>query len=328
MASRNYDGMSPIIRHEVVIPGVDLQVSVDNSVPRVFGALYRGTVDVGEMSLAELIYYVSRDQAELIAIPIFPSRVFRHGHLFLDRRTGITSARDLSGRKLGFQRWVQTAGVWMRGMLVEEYGVDPVATHWYVAATHHWDDAEGDEIIPRDGSKILRLKSPSVHGAEDASNALIDGEVDVMGVTEVQAPTLLAAAHVGRLFPDYVAEEQAYFQHTGIFPIMHVLAMRTSLVEQNPDLPGQLFQVFCEAKRQTRRIARALPSWNLAWKDHYLDDEQGLFQGDLWPFGLGSNRHVLEKFIGYCYQQGIAARRLDPAELFVPSTRDLAEPVA
>jgi 4,5-dihydroxyphthalate decarboxylase len=325
MASRNYDGIAPIIRREVTIPGVEIDVTVDNNVPRVFGALYRGLVDVSEMSLAELIHYVSRDQAEFIAIPVFPSRVFRHGHLFCNLQAGIRGPADLNGRKIGFQRWVQTAGVWMRGMLVEDYGVAPGVTEWYVAATHHWDDESGDRILPRDGSVIRRFTASSVHGSDDAFNALLDGEVDVMGVTEVQAPALLADPAVRRLFPDYRAEELAYFQRTRIFPIMHVLAMRTSLVASRPDLPSQLFSAFSEAKRRVQQAARALPSWSLAWKDRYFDDERQAFGGDLWPFGLAANHHVIDKFIGYCYQQGIADRRLTPAELFVPSTRELTE---
>ena len=132
----------------------------------------------GEMSLAELIYYTSRDKAEFVAIPVFPSRVFRHGHLFVRKDADIITARGASGRRIGFQRWVQTAGVWMRGFLVEDYGVSPSDTEWYVATTHHWDDAHEDDIQPRDGSVIRRYASPGVTGADNAHQALLDGEVE------------------------------------------------------------------------------------------------------------------------------------------------------
>ncbi len=323
LASRDYDGMAPIIRGDVTIPGYELAVNVDNSVPRVFAALYRGTVDVSEMSLAELIYYVSRDEAEFIAIPVFPSRVFRHGHIFCTR--GINGPADLSGRRIGFQRWVQTAAVWMRGMLVEEYGVSPTETQWYVAATHHWDDDHGEEIVPRDGSVIRRFTTSSVTGADSAYRALSAGEVDAMGVTEVQAPALLADPNARRLFDDWRAEEMAYYERTRIFPIMHVLAMRRGLVEAHPELPEALFAAFSQAKRQAQERMHNLPSWSVAWKDDYIRAERELFGGDLWPFGLAANQHVLDKFIGYCYQQGVAARQLEARELFVPSTCDLNE---
>ena len=325
VASRNYDGIMPIVQGEVTVPGFDLKVALDNRVARVFAALFDGVVDISEMSLAELVYYASRDKAEFVAVPVFPSRVFRHGHFFCNDRAGISGAGDLSGRKIGFQRWVQTAGVWMRGILVEDYGVSPQRTSWYVAGTHHWEDQPEEDVQPRDGSVIHRYQTESVTGAEDAYQALIAGEVDVMGVTEVQAPALLAEPTVHRLFPDYRAEEAAYYQRTHIFPIMHVLAMRRELADTYPELPGELFRAWSQAKKLAQATMRSTPSWSLAWKDRYLEEERGIFGGDLWPFGVGANHHVLAKFIEYCYQQGIAARPVTPQELFHPSTWDLRE---
>jgi len=325
LASRSYNGMLPIIHHEVTIPGVDIQSTVDNRVARIFAALFEGEVDVSEMSLAELVYYVSRDKAEFAAIPVFPSRVFRHGHLFCYQQAGIGAPENLTGRKIGFQRWVQTAGVWMRGMLAEEYGISPSTTQWYVASTHHCQDDSEEEVHPRDGSVIRRYETGSPFGAEDAYRALLTGEVDVMGVTEVQAPLLLADARVRRLFEDYRAEEVAYYKRTRFFPIMHVLAMRRQLAESRPELPAQLFRACSQAKRLAQETMRAIPSWGLAWKDRYLEDEQAIFGGDPWPFGVSANHHVLDKFISYCFQQGIAARELTPRELFHPSTWELED---
>jgi 4,5-dihydroxyphthalate decarboxylase len=326
MASRPYDGIMPMVRGEVAIPGVELRVRLDNSVPRVFGALYKGEVDLSEMSLAELIYYTSRDAAEFVAIPVFSSRVFRHEHIFCNVESGIRVPGDLTGKRIGFQRWVQTAAVWIRGTLVEHYGVAPAQTSWYVATTHHWDDpAHEDDLQPRDGSVIRKYETPSVTGAEYAYRALLEGEVDAIGVTEVQAPMLLADGRVRRLFVDSRSEEIAYFEKTRIFPIMHAMAMRRSLAEAHPELPAALFRAFCESKRKARQAMRDIPSWSLAWKDQYLEEEQGVFGGDLWPFGLAANAHVIDTFIGYCYQQGIAARQLAAGDLFHPATRELSE---
>jgi 4,5-dihydroxyphthalate decarboxylase len=325
LASRPYDGILPIVMREASIPNVDIQTRLDFNVPRVFGMLFKGEVDVSEMSLAELIYYTSRGKAEFVAVPVFPSRVFRHGFFFYNPNSGLRGPGDLNGRKLGFQRWVQTAGVWMRGTLVDDYGVSPASTEWFVSSTHHWEDSTSEDIEPRDGSTIRRYATPPRDGLESSCTALLDGEVDVIGITENQAPALLADGRPRRLFEDYVAEEQTYFRRTRIFPIMHVLAMRKSLVDEQPDLPVELFRLFSRAKQLAQGAAGRLPSWSLAWKDQYLDDERAIFGGDLWPFGLEANRHVLETFIGYCWQQGIAARQLAPEELFVPSTRELAE---
>ncbi len=326
MASRPYDGVLPLASGEVTIPGAELKVTLDLNVPRVFGALYSGQVDVSEMSLAELIYYTSRGKAEFMGIPVFPSRVFRHGHIFYNTKSGIEGPSDLNGRKIGFQRWVQTAGVWMRGILTDHYGVSPEKTPWYVASTHHWDDGSEDEIQPRDGSVIHRYSTSSVTGADNAHRALPDGEVDAIGVTEVQAPALLANPSVRRVFEDFHAEERSYYERTRIFPIMHVLAMRKSLADEHPDLPGELFAAFSQSKRQVQQRMGAIPSWTLAWKDRYLDLERETFGGDLWPFGVAANKHVVDTFIGYCYNQGIAAKHLEARDLFFPSTRDLTEP--
>ncbi len=326
MASRPYDGIMPIVRGEVPITGVDLQVRLDNSVPRVFNALYKGQVDLSEMSLAELIYYTSRDEAGFVGIPVFSSRVFRHEHIFCNVASGIRVPSDLSGKRIGFQRWVQTAAVWIRGTLVEHYGVAPEKTAWYVATTHHWDDpGHEDDIQPRDGSAIRKYETPSVTGAEYAYRALLEGEVDAIGVTEVQAPMLRADPRVRRLFADYRSEEVAYFQRTRIFPIMHVMAMRRSLAEARPELPTALFHAFCQSKRKAKQAMRDLPSWSLAWKDLYLEQEREVFGDDLWPFGVAPNAHVIDTFIGYCYQQGIAARPLAARDLFHPATSDLRE---
>ncbi|HEX6512113.1 MAG TPA: PhnD/SsuA/transferrin family substrate-binding protein [Chloroflexota bacterium] len=325
LASRAYDGIMPIVLGEVGIPGVDVRARLDSNVPRVFAALYKGEVDMSEMSLAELIYYTTRGKADFVAIPVFTSRVFRHGFLFVSTESGIAGPADLNGRRIGFQRWVQTAGVWMRGNLVDDYGVSPAETSWYVSSTHHWEDHEGEDIAPRDGAVIRRYATPGKDGLEPACQALLEGEIDAIGITENQAPALLASGRARRLFEDHQAEETAYFQRTRIFPIMHVLAMRRELAEAHPGLPGELFELFSRSKRLAQAAARNLPSWALAWKERYVDDERRIFEGDLWPFGLAANRHVVETFIRYCWQQGIAARHIEAAELFVPSTRELTE---
>lgn len=326
LASRAYDGIMPIVNGEDAIPNVNIGVRLDNNVPRVFGMLFNGEVDVSEMSLAELIYYTSRGKADFVAIPVFTSRVFRHAFFFVRADSPIADARDLKGRKIGFQRWVQTAGVWMRGILVDEYGLAPGDVTWYVSSTHHWDDSAEEDVEPRDGSTIRRYTTAGAGGLEPACQALLQGEVDVIGITEAQSPGLLATGLARHLFEDDRAEEVAYYRRTRIFPIMHVLAMRRSLVDAHPELPAELFQLFSLSKRRAQAAAAKVPSWALAWKDRYLDDERAIFEGDLWPFGLETNRHVLETFIGYCWQQGIAARQLRPEELFVPSTCQLGEP--
>jgi 4,5-dihydroxyphthalate decarboxylase len=325
LASRAYDGVLPILRGQLKIPGVEFEITETEDVAGMFAGMFKGRYDVGEMSLGELIYYTSRGRADFIGIPVFPSRMFRHGFLFCRKSSSLRSPADLSGKRIGFLRWVQTAAIWMRGMLVDEYGVSAENTEWHVASMHHWDDADPDAgVEPRDGSKIRMIGGEGSAGVR-ACRALFENEVDALGVTESQLETLLANDSVTRLFDNPREVEASYYRTTRILPIMHVLALRRELVAQRPELPGELFHLYCEAKRWARRWRSSLPSLVEAWPGDHLEEENAVFEGDPWAYGLAANQHVLDKFLGYCHAQGITARAVSAPELFEPSTLSLTE---
>lgn len=326
LASRAYDGTLPILRSQISIPGVEFEISESEDVPALFAGMFKGQYDVGEMSLAELIYYTSRGKADFIGIPVFPSRMFRHGFIFVRKDSGITQPANLNGKRLGFLRWVQTAAIWMRGMLAEEYGVSVKDSAWYVAATHHWDDHDpGATVAPRDGWVIRGIENGGKNTTERACRALLDGQVDALGVTESQLPQLLAATSVTRLFENAREVEAEYYRRTRILPIMHVLAVQKRIVERYPELPEQLFRLYADAKRWARRWRRAIPSLVEAWPNHYIAEENEIFEGDPWAYGLEANRHVLDKFFQYCHAQGISGRPIRMEEIFYPSTLKLSD---
>jgi 4,5-dihydroxyphthalate decarboxylase len=214
----------------------------------------------------------------------------------------------------------------MRGMLVDEYGVSAKNSEWYVAAMHHWDDQDpGAPVEPRDGSVIRMIQNSGRSTTERACRALLDRQVDALGVTESQLVTLLADNSVRRLFENSREVEANYFHKTKILPIMHVLALQKRVVESHPDLPEKLFRLYADAKRWARRWRRGIPSLVEAWPNHYLAEEQTIFESDPWAYGLEANRHVLEKFLVYCDAQGITGRKLAAEEIFCPSTIKLAE---
>jgi 4,5-dihydroxyphthalate decarboxylase len=316
-ATRPYDGVLPLLRGQVRVPGVELQTHEMLNVA-MFAGFMRGEYDVSEMSLAESVYAISRGQADFVGLPVFPSRYFRHSYWFYNVASGIADPSTIRGKRIGFQRWVQTAGVWMRGQLREECGVSPTVNKWYVASVHHWDGGHAEELRPLDGSAIRVLGAGVT--SENAHLALLDGRVDLMGTTEVHAPRLLADQRAKRLFPDYRRAEAEYFRKNGIFPIMHLVGMRAQLAARHPELPVQFCAAFGEAQAIARRQAAALPSHSLAWHAAYLDEEAELLGEDPWRYGLEPNRHVLAKFIDYCLEQGIAARRIEPEDLFHAST--------
>ena len=326
LASRAYDGVLPILRGQMTIPGFEFEIIETEDVPGMFSGMFRGKYDVSEMSLGELIYYTSRGKADFIAIPVFPSRMFRHGFIFVRKDSGIDRPAQLNGRSLGFLRWVQTAAIWMRGMLIDEYGVSAKDSEWHVAAMHHWDEHDpGATVEPRDGSVIRMIQNGGKDTSERACRALFDGEVDALGVTESQLATLRASDSVKKLFEDSREVEANYFRKTKILPIMHVLALQKSLVDRYPELPQMLFRLYSDSKRWTQRWRRSIPSLVEAWPNDYLANEQRIFGADPWAYGLAANRHVLDRFLVYCHAQGITARNIAPEEIFHPTTINLTE---
>jgi len=326
LASRAYDGVLPILRGAMKIPGFEFDVTETEDVPGMFAGMFKGQYDISEMSLGELIYYTSRGKAEFVAVPVFPSRMFRHGFIFTRRASKIEHPGELSGKKLGFLRWVQTAAIWMRGMLIDEYGVSARDSQWFVASMHHWDDHDpGATVVPRDGCIIRHIENGEKNTSQRACKALFDGQVDALGVTESQLPTLLADDRVKKLFENSREVEAHYFRKTKILPIMHVLAMQKDLAEKYPELPRQLFRLYVEAKRWAQHWRRSIPSLAEGWPHHYLIEEREIFQTDPWVYGVEANRHVLSRFLSYCDAQGITARAMKPEEIFHQSTIQLTE---
>ena len=326
LACRNYDGTNAILRGVLGAPGIELEAVEQVSVQGMFAAMYRGEFDVSEMSLAELIYYTSRNQSDFIGIPVFPSRMFRHGFIVVRRDAGIDTPEDLVGKRLGFLRWVQTAAVWIRGTLVNEYGVTPSNSQWHAASLHHWDDSSAETSVKLPGGAVIEVLQGEGSAADRAMAAIREGRLDMLGVTETQLPGLLADAGLKRLFEDYRDVEAEYFRKTRILPIMHVLAVRKPVLEQTPEVAAGLFELFSQAKRQARQWYANIPSMVVAWRQHALDEEQAVFGGDPCPYGLDANRDTLNTFIEYCEAQGICERNLSPEELFAPGTWELTEP--
>ena len=326
LACRRYDRTLPLLRGTVAVDGLEYRADEWESVPGMFAAVHRGEYDAAEMSLAELVYYTSRGTADFVGIPVFPSRIFRHGYIFCRAGAGIDGPDDLRGKRIGFPRLVQTACIWIRGLLVDEYKVPPRDARWIVGGTHHWDEGDGARTFETpDGSVIEQLARATPDENMNLERALLDGAIDALGTTQVPRAVLAGTGEAHRLFPDHAALEAAYFRRTGVFPIMHVLVARRALVAQRPDLPRQLFDVFSRAKRAGAAWLEMDPSVGLAWKGRYLAEERAFFGGDPWAYGLARNEHVLATFIAYCNALGISARPLHPRELFHPSTWSLEE---
>ncbi len=326
LGCRNYDRTEAIIRGHVKPSGVDLEVTQIDQPRILFTRMFKGEFDVAEFSLAEYVYYTSRDNSDFFAIPVFPSKIFRHSFIFFNSSAKIERPEDLEGKRIGFIEWVQTAAIWIRGTLVEEYNISPKNTGWYTPQLHHWDTGGGkDEVKPRDGTEIHWLEKNGKDPIEFLDSALVEGKVDALGTTRLPNSFIRGDKRIKRLFENYRAEEMSYFKKTRIFPIMHILVARKSVVEQHPDLPQKLFELFVQSKRLAQEKLKKDLSLSIVWKNPYLAEEEKVFQGDPWAYGLKRNSHVIDKFLTYCYNQGVSAKKMSPKDLFVPDTWDLTE---
>jgi 4,5-dihydroxyphthalate decarboxylase len=278
--------------------------------------------DVSEISMSSYMVTTARGEGHYIAIPAFVSRLFRHSSLYIRTDRGIARPQDLKGKTLGLPEYQMTANVWVRGILADEYGVKPSDIKWRRG---------GLEEPGREERARITLPADVDYGAipehRTLSEMLAAGDLD--GLISARAPScfLRGAPNVGRLFPDYPAVEEAYFRKTGIFPIMHAIGIRRSLVERHPWLGVSVYKAFLKAKAlcmhelgQIGHLATSLP-WSVAEYDRV----RGVMGEDFWSYGAEKNRHVLETLTRYSFEQGLSARKLDVDELFVRSTSDLSK---
>ncbi len=276
--------------------------------------------DISEISMSSYTMTTARGDSHYVAIPAFVSRLFRHSGIYIRTDRGISGPQDLKGKTIGLPEYQMTANVWIRGILADQYGVKPSDIKWRRG---------GLEEAGREERARISLPAAIDYGAVPEDRTLSDmlarGELD--GVLSARAPSCFLAGQpgVGRLFPDYPAVEEAYFRTTGIFPIMHAIGIRRSLVERHPWLAVSVYKAFVRAKElcmrelgQIGHLATSLP-WSVA--DY--ERAKAALGSDYWSYGVAANRHVLETLARYSFEQGLSVRELAVDEMFAPSTYDL-----
>jgi 4,5-dihydroxyphthalate decarboxylase len=297
----------------VTADGIELNVLTDmDPGTRHSRMLKHREFDVAEISMSSYLMAADRNQP-FAAIPVFLHRRFRHGFIFINTTKGIEKPSDLIGGRIGVHSLQATAILWMRGILEEEYGVPHGEVNWVSGK------AEEIPFTPPDGMS-LEMAPPG----RSLGDMLAEGELDAVLHPDVIEPILEGDARVGRLFEDYQAEELAYFQRTGIFPIMHVTAIRPEIVEQHPWVVFNLMRAFDRAKQkayQRRENPRVVA---LAWFRNYLDQERAILGEDPWEYGLtDGNRTTLEAMIRYSHRAGLISRELPVDELFLTPPEDM-----
>ncbi len=276
--------------------------------------------DVSELSFGKYISLCSQGIAPMVAIPVFPSRVHRHSAIYVRRDGDIRSAKDLEGRAVGIPEWAQTAGIYVRGTLAEEYGVDLGKVRWVQAGVNQPGRAEKVELKLPPGMHYQARPDSSL------STLLASGEIEA--VISARPPKGFdPAGDVLRLFPNYRAEEERFFKKTGIFPIMHLITLRRTVLDQHPWVAMNLFKMFDEAKRRCFNLLRDFTCARipLPWAAAMVDEIAAGCGPDPYPYGIETSRPTLEAFCRYAHDQGVTHRRMAVEELFPPEVQGVAK---
>jgi 4,5-dihydroxyphthalate decarboxylase len=271
--------------------------------------------DVSEMSLSNYTTLVSAGNAPFVAIPVFPSRVFRHGYFFVNTTKGIEKPADLKGKRGGVPEYSMTAAVFMRGLLEHEYGVKPSDVDWV--------QGRADRLGHKLPADVRLTQAPS---GTELGDLLERGEIDFMMTANNPLSFRRGAPSVRRLFPNYREAEQDYYRRTKIYPIMHTVVIRRDIYERDPWVALSLYKALCKAKDYSfHMLADAgSPKASLAWLQPLLEEEQAIIGKDWYPYGIEQNRPTIEALLQYAHEHGLTPRRVGIEELFAPSTmRDI-----
>lgn len=310
-----YDRMAAIADGRVKIEGVDATYIAIQSGPEIFRRMIKNNeFDVSEMSASTYLSARTKGHFPFVGIPVFPSKVFRHSYIFVNKKSGITKPADLAGRRVGMMGYQQTAAVWIRGLLQEDYDLDLRSVHWMDGGSDAPFSGGGKEVKIPHGVNVEMIPD---HIAMNDLLAL--GEIDAMLGARHPA-SFGKSPEVARLFPNYREVERDYFQRTTIFPIMHTIVIREALHERHPWLASSLFKAFVQAKSAAEREMRfsGAMKYALPWLHNDLEEIDRLFGGDPFCYGLEENRASLEALSRYLYDQGFVDRNINIDNIFAP----------
>jgi 4,5-dihydroxyphthalate decarboxylase len=316
LAMSDYDHVRDLPLGRVPTPGMRITY-LDLDPPELNGrfSLYREW-EVGEYGLGKYIAQRAAGDDSITAIPVFPARAFRQSCLYVLTNSPLERPEDLAGMRVGIPEWAQTAVVYARGFLTHQYGLDLASIRWLQAGVSRPGRVEKVAVRLPDGVTVEPRPSDTLEGL------LLAGEIDAVISAQPLDGFMARDGRIRRLFRDPRAVEESYWRETGIFPIMHTIALRRDLVDAHPWVAIELTKAFETAKR--RSIARLLDAmaWNfpLPWITDDAERVEATFGPDFYPYGIEPNRTTLEALLSYAFEQGVAAKLLTVEELFHPTT--------
>lgn len=315
LATYGYDHVRDLIDGRIPVEGLEitgLLLQFEDIVHRM--ELY-GEFDVSEFSMGKYVSMISRGDDRLVALPVFPSRVPRLSAIYVNPDGPVRRPEDLGGKRIGVPEWAQTATIYMRGWLTDVVGVRLTDVEWYQGGVNDAGRREESRVDLPAGVKLTRVPDRTL------SDMLAARELDAVFSARPPAYFLAGKPGMVRLFPDYREAEEAYCRKSGIIPIMHTFVVKRALVERHPWIVRSLFDGFERAKRASveRALDMTASRFPVLWGYHHAAESTAVFGGDPWPYGVEANRVTLDAFLRYAFEQGVAARRLTPEELFPPS---------
>lgn len=318
LACGDYDRTRAIREGKISPEGADLTVLTLDAAEIFWRMLQYNEFDIAEMSLSNYLTELSGKKPRFIAIPVFLSRMFRHGFIFINQKSGIKSPEELKGKKVGIPEYSMTALLFMRGFLQDDYGVAPSDIEWYEG---------GKEGLIRKGR--IKTKLPGnvhVHDAptdKSLSDMLADGDIDAL--MQARIPQCIWDKHpdVGRLWTNYKEVEMESYRRTKIFPIMHTIVIKREIYDANPWVAQSLYKAFSEAKKislDNNKFSTGALNYTLPWAIAERESTVSVMGEDFWPYGAEANRPTLEAVTRYSHEQGLSRKKFSIEEIFAPST--------
>jgi len=320
LACWNYDRTLALQDGRVRPEGVDLTY-LPLGMPESFHRMLRhGEFEASEMSLSWYTRTLFSEPRPFIAIPVFPSRLFRHSSIYVNRHAGIAKPTDLIGKRVGCPEYQMTAAVWIKGILADRHGV-PIDSVTYV--TGGLKEA-GRRETPMQLPKRIKLETVT---DRTLSDLLETGGIDALYTAEPPSTFVTGSPNVGRLFENHAQVEQAYYADTGLFPIMHTVVIRSDVYERHRWIAQSLTKAFIEAQRIAYAELEELTALKhmLPWLLSALEQTRDVMGEDFWPYGVERNHDTLATFLRYSFEQGLSSRLLAPEDLFAPETVDTAK---
>ncbi len=314
-----YDRTNALKDGSVIPDGIDLNF-LDMSVEETFFRMLRHQeFDAAEMSMSSYTVTMFSEDRPFIAIPVFPSRIFRHSAIFINKNSGIKEPKDLIGKRVGCPEYQMTAPVWIRGIMSDEYGVPVDSVHYLTGGE---EEPNRPEKIPLNLPDNIKVEP--IGKDKTLATMLESGELDALYTARAPLSFYRDDSNIQRLFPNYPEVERDYFKKTSIFPIMHCVVIRRDVYEANPWVAQSLLKAFSQAQKITydNISLTGSPMVMLPWVVSLIEEAKRTMGEDFWPYGFEKNRDTIATFLRYHYEQGLSQRQLQPEEMFATESME------